>query len=154
MWVGTAGISLDGPVDGRPGHAEQVGKSGGAVVSRLVQGDQVGFLAGVQLGLLAPQPTFGLGNFHAFSCPKADQVGFELCDHGQYIEQRSPHRIAGVVHHPVEAELDISAGEIVDNCPSVPSDRANRSSLVTTSVSPDRQAARASLRPGRWRLCR
>jgi hypothetical protein len=52
-----------------------------------------------------------------------------------------------------EAELDISLCELVENVTAASGrDRASRSSLVTTSVSPARQAARASRRPGRSRL--
>jgi hypothetical protein len=83
-----AAVSFDGPVDGTAGDAEQVGKLGGAVVAGFVQGDEVGFLASVQLGLLTPQPTFRIGNSHAFSAAKADEVGFELGDHGQHVEQQ------------------------------------------------------------------
>jgi len=73
---------LDGAVDGGAGHAEEVAEFGDAVFSGAVQGDQVRFLARVELGLFAAQTPFGLGDLHALAGAQPDQVGFEFGDHG------------------------------------------------------------------------
>jgi len=56
------------PVDGGPGHAEQVAEFGGAVLTAVQQLDQVRFLPRVELGLLAPhlnssRPTGSVGSY-------------------------------------------------------------------------------------------
>ena len=63
-----------GSVDGGAADAEQVGKLGGGVLPPLGQCDQVGFLAGLKLGLLAAEVTLGLGDPHPFAGPHPDQV--------------------------------------------------------------------------------
>src|SRR5882762_3710980 len=59
MWrwsSGAGGLAADdGSVDGRAGHAEQIAKLGGGVLAAVQQLDQMGFLARVELGLLAAQ---------------------------------------------------------------------------------------------------
>jgi hypothetical protein len=52
------------------------------------QADQVGFLSRVELGLLAAQPALGLRDPHPFLGPQPDEVGLELRDHGQHVEQQ------------------------------------------------------------------
>jgi hypothetical protein len=59
-------VTADGAVHGRPGDAEQVADLGGAVLARLQQRDQMRFLPRVELGLLAPEPAFGLDDANAF----------------------------------------------------------------------------------------
>jgi hypothetical protein len=61
----TSGVAFDGAVHGRAPDAEQVGQLSGAVVTGVMQRDEVSFLAGVELGLLAAQAAFGLGHAHA-----------------------------------------------------------------------------------------
>ena len=46
----------------------------------------MGFLILGEFWLLAAESAFGLGNLHAFPCTGADEVGFELRDHGQDVE--------------------------------------------------------------------
>jgi hypothetical protein len=43
-----------------------------------VQRDEVGLLAGAELGLLAAQPALGAGDVHALAGAHPDQVGLEL----------------------------------------------------------------------------
>jgi len=52
-------VALLGAVDGGASDTEQVGEFGGAVLTGLQQADQMCFLPGVELGLLAAQPTLG-----------------------------------------------------------------------------------------------
>src|SRR6476619_1614725 len=49
-------VALLGAVDGGASDTEQVGQFGGAVLTGLEQPDQMCFLSGVELGLLAAQP--------------------------------------------------------------------------------------------------
>ena len=74
-------VALLGAVDGGASDTEQVGQFGGAVLTGLEQADQMCFLPGIELGLLAAEPTLGLRYLHPFSGAQPDQVGLELRDH-------------------------------------------------------------------------
>ena len=54
-WPRLGPVALQGAVDGGAGDAEQVGELGGAVVALPVEVHQMGFLSGVELGLLTAQ---------------------------------------------------------------------------------------------------
>ncbi len=149
---GSGLVALDGAVDGGAGDADEVAEFGGAVLAGIVQGDQMCFLPGVELGLLATKPPFGLGDLHALAGAQPDQVRFKLGDHRQDVEQQPTNRDGRVMQGAAEAEFDLPAGEVVDDSRASGSERARRSSLVMTSVSPSRQAAIASRSPGRSRL--
>ena len=86
-------VALLGAVDGGASDAEQVGEFGGAVLTGLEQADQMCFLPGVELGLLAAAPTLGLRYLHPFAGAQPDQVGLELRDHGQHVEQQPADRV-------------------------------------------------------------
>src|SRR3954454_5569410 len=81
-------LALDGAVDRRAADAEELGDFEGAVLATVYQRDQVRLLATVELGLFATQPTLGLGDLHAFSGTKPDQVGLELSHHREHVEQQ------------------------------------------------------------------
>lgn len=80
-----------------------------------MQFDEVRLLLGVEFGLLAAQPALGLGDLHPLAGAHPDQVGLELRDHGQHVEQQPAYRIAGVVHRAADVELDTAAGEVFDD---------------------------------------
>ena len=71
------------------------------------------FLPGVELGLLAAEPTLGLRYLHPFSGAQPDQVGLELRDHGQHVEQQPADRVVRVVDRGAETETDLPGGEFV-----------------------------------------
>jgi hypothetical protein len=73
-------LPFDGAVDGRAADAEQVGDFGGAVLTAVHRGDQMCFLAAVELGLLAAEPVLGLGDLHALAGAQPDQVGLDYMD--------------------------------------------------------------------------
>src|SRR4051812_29509827 len=73
--------SLERPVDGRARHAEEFGEFAAGVLSGVMEGDEVLFLAWCELGLLATEAALGLGDLHAFARACAYEVGFELGDH-------------------------------------------------------------------------
>jgi hypothetical protein len=54
-----------------------------------------------------------------FLGPEADEVGLELGDHGQYVEQQPPDRVGRVVHGAAEAEPDPPSRELVGDRPGV-----------------------------------
>jgi len=122
------------------------------VLACVVEAEEVGFLSGAELGLLPAEPTFGAGDLHPFAGAHAGEVGLELGHHGQHVEQEPADGVGGVVDGAAEVELDLASGELVGDGPASGRDRASRSSLVTTRVSPVRQAAKACRRPGRSRL--
>ena len=111
--------SLQGAVDGGAADAEEVGEFGCAVLAGLEQRDKVSFLPGVELGLLATQSSIGLGDFHPFSGAEPNEVGFELRDHGQHVEQQAADRVVGVTNRPAEIEPDLSCGELVGDRSSI-----------------------------------
>jgi len=49
----------------------------------------------------------------------ADQVGLELGDHREHVEQEPADRIGRVVHRPAEVELDLAARQLVSDRPGV-----------------------------------
>jgi len=63
------------------------------VLAGVPQVDDVRFSPGLELELLAPQPSLGLGDRHAFPGAGLGEVGFELSNHGQHAEQQSSDRI-------------------------------------------------------------
>jgi len=120
------------------------------VLTGPVQSDEVGLLLERKFGLLTPEPTAGLRDFHPLAGAHTDQVGLELCNHRESVEQKPSDRIGRVVDWTAEAEPYpprlVSSSTM---SPASGSDRASRSSLVTTRLSPARQAAIASRKPGR-----
>ena len=111
--------SLHDPVHRAPRDPEELGDFRAGVLSSAVQGHEVLFLGGGELGLLAAQPALGLGDLHAFPGPRANEVGFELRDHGQHVEQQAADRVCGVVDVPAQAQLDLALGEVLDDVPGI-----------------------------------
>ena len=107
--------ALQCAVDGGASHAEEFGEFGGAVGADVGEFDQVPGLVGGQLRLLAPEVALGPGDGHAFACPHPDQVGLELGDHREDVEQQPADRVGGVVDGAAEAEADVLRGEFVDD---------------------------------------
>jgi len=48
-----------------------------------------------------------------------NEVGLELCDHGQDVEQQAADRVVGVVDRPAQVEPDLACGEFVSDCPCI-----------------------------------
>jgi hypothetical protein len=46
---------------------------------------------------------------------RADEIGLELGDHGQHVEEQSPDGAGRVVDRAAEVELDLAAREVLDN---------------------------------------
>jgi hypothetical protein len=108
-------LSLDNPIYRAAGDPEELGDFGAGVFAAVVEGDEVFFLGGGELGLPAAQAALGLGDLHAFAGSCADEVGFEFGDHGQDVEQESADGVGGVVDVSAEAELDVALGEVLDD---------------------------------------
>src|ERR1035437_2483261 len=142
-------LSLHCSVDGGAGDAEQVGELSGAVLAAIEQSHQVSFLPMVQLGLLATQTPFGLGDLHSLSCAQPNQLGLETRRPSRTLNSSRPTGSVGSYTDPPRLNRTWPAVSSSAMALASGSDRASRSSLMTTSVSPSRQAARASRRPGR-----
>lgn len=142
----------DGPIHGGAGHAEQVADLGGAVLAAVQELDQVRFLARVELGLLAPQMTLGL----ATRIPSRVRDRMRSASNSATIAKTlNSSRPTGSVGSHTDAPRLSRTFRLVRSSAiarASGSDRASRSSLVTTSLSPARQAARASRSPGRSRF--
>ena len=61
-----------------------------------------------QFGLLAAQFPPGAGDGHALAGAHADEIGFELGEGGEDIEEQLSHRIARVVERPAEGQFHAS----------------------------------------------
>jgi YD repeat-containing protein len=70
------------------------------------------FLAMVEFGLLALEVTFGLRHFHSFTSPQTDEVGLELGNHGEDVEEQPPDRIGGIVDGPTQVEAHNGLGQL------------------------------------------
>src|SRR5450631_3919494 len=73
-------LPFDRPVDGRTSNPEQVGELSGAVLAALNQGHQMRLLSAIELGLLATQTPFGLGDLHALLGAQPNQVRLDYVD--------------------------------------------------------------------------
>jgi hypothetical protein len=69
-----------------------------------------------------------------------DQVRFEFGDHRQDVEQESAHGVVRVVDRAAEVEPDLEGRELVDDVAGVWERPGQAGQLVTTRVSPERQA--------------
>jgi hypothetical protein len=149
-WLGSD--PLDGPVHRGSPDAEEFRELSLGVATGVVQLQQMLGLIRLQLRLLATQPTLRLRYFHPFPRVQSDQVGFELRHHRQHVGQQPPHRVGWIMDDPPRLSLTFRLVSSSRMSRASGSDRPSRSNLVTTKVSPARQAANASRRPGRSRL--
>jgi len=139
---------------GRRGAAdgEYLHQLGDGVVAGGVHSHQLGLLAGDEFGLAAFEPAAGAGDGHALTSAHLQQVGFELGEHRQHVEEHLRHRIGRVVDAPAQRQADPRETRVSPMSRASGTERASRSSFGTTRVSPERTAARAWSRPGRSRL--
>ena len=79
----------------------------------------MGFLAVVELGLLASEVSFGFGDLHALSGPQPDEIGFKLSHHGKGVEEQPPDRIVGIIDGAAQVEAHLSDRQLVGNCPRI-----------------------------------
>src|SRR3954454_24245253 len=77
-------------VHGRAGHREQLGQIADRVIAGVVHAAQLLLLSVGQLGLLALELAPGAGDRHAFAPAQPDQVGLELSEGGQDVEEHLP----------------------------------------------------------------
>ena len=103
-----------------------------------------------QFGLLAAQFPLGAGDDHAFTCAHADEVGFELREGGEDIEEQLFYRITRVVERRAQGQTRVSFlkqvgdGAGVRDAPGQPLEFGHDQRVAF--------AARAWSRPGRARV--
>ena len=144
--------ALERPVDRGAADTEELGQFGGAVGTQIVQLDEVSGLLDGELGLLPFQMTFRTGSFmpsrvrilirsdsNSATIASTLNSSRPIGSFGSWID---PPRLSRTFFPVSSDKMSLALG----------SDRASRSSLVTTNVSPERHAARASRSPGRSRL--
>src|SRR3954469_23042853 len=107
MW---RGLPAEGAVHRRAGHREQLGQIADRVIASVVHAAQLLLLPVGQLGLLALELAPGAGNRHALARAEADQVGLELSESGQDVEEHLPHRISRVIDARPERDERVSDG--------------------------------------------
>lgn len=82
-----------------------------------------------------------IGDRRALACASSDEVGFELGDDSEDAEEEFADGVVGVIEAAPEAESRALSGKRVSAMSRASStDRARRSSLLTTSVSPARHS--------------
>ena len=81
--------------------------------------DEHRLLLGGELGLLAPQPALGAGDLHPFARAHPDQVGLELGDHRQHVEQQPADRVARIMNRAADAQAHLPARQLLDDVASV-----------------------------------
>ena len=116
---------MQNAIDGRPGDGEQFCQIADGMLACIIHAAQLRLSAIRQLRLLAFQLRFGAGGGHVFLRAHPDQVGLELGESGEDIEEHLAHWV-GVVHG-----LDFSL------C-----DRVFRASCGLTSVAADVKVGR------------
>jgi hypothetical protein len=143
------GLSVDAAVDGGAPYAEPLGEFRDGVCACLVHLEEVSLLGAAELWLPAAEVTLRLGDLHSFARASSDEVGLELGDHREDVAQQPADGIVGVVNGA--AMLSMTFFAVSSSTMSFASRRllASRSSFAMTSVSPSRQEASASRRPGR-----
>ena len=117
-----------------------------------VQLHEVLLLRRGELGLAAAELAGRLGDRHALAGAGTNQVGLELGDRAEDVKEEPADWVRGVVNRSSEIERDPLRRELICDLVASRSDRARRSSLVTTNTSLARQAASALRRPGRARV--
>jgi hypothetical protein len=105
-----------------------LGEVEGGVFAGAPQVHELCSLPAVELGLLTPQASLGLGDGHPFARARPGQVRLELGDHREDVEQEPADRVGRVVHGSTEAEGDPPGGELVGDVAGVgkPCERAGR----------------------------
>ena len=143
-YVDASTLLLTRPVDGRASDPEQVGELSGAVLTTFEESDQVRFLPMIQLGLLTAQLPLAFATFipsrvrsrirsdsNSATIASTLNINLPTGSVGSYTDPPRLRRTCRVVS---SLAMALASG----------SDRARRSSLVTTNVSPSRQAAKAA----------
>jgi len=98
--------SLNGAVHRRPGDTEELGDLASRVLPGAVQLHEVLLLRGGELGLASAELPGGLGDGHALAGAGTDEVGFELGDHAEHVEEQPADGVGGVVDRSPEVERD------------------------------------------------
>src|SRR5512133_1290490 len=149
-WLGPH--PLDGPVHRGSPDAEEFGDLSLTVGAEVVQLEQVLGLVRLELRLLAAQPTLGFRYFHPSRVPSRIRSASNSATIANTLNSSRPTGSAGSWIDPPRLSLTFLFVSSSRMSRASGSDRASRSSLVTTNVSPARQAARANRSPGRSRL--
>ena len=102
-------------MNGRPADSEDVTQLGDAVLTRVVELDEVSSLRRLELGLLASEVSLGPGDLQTFAGSHADEIGLELGHHRQNIEQQATDRVGGVMDRSADADADAAFGQLIEN---------------------------------------
>src|SRR4051794_37879351 len=73
----------------------------------------------LSLGCLPRSRPLGLGDLHALDGAKSDQVGLELRDHRENVEQQPTDRVGRVIDRAAQAQADLPGGEFVGDRPRI-----------------------------------
>lgn len=107
------------PVDGRASNAEELSDLGGGVLVTVVQVHEMSLLGRGEFRPLPTKPAFGLGDRHTLASTHPDQIGLELRDHAEHVEEQAPDWIIGVVRAATEIQSNPLAGELLGNVPCI-----------------------------------
>src|SRR5699024_2067314 len=105
--------ALKGTVDRGAADAEQLGQLADGVLLGGMQLDEMSLLSWVELRTRPPPPALGLADPPPFAGSGANEVGFELGDHRQHVEQQFAHRVRRVIHRSGDAEFHLPRREAI-----------------------------------------
>jgi hypothetical protein len=72
-------------------------------------------LGGLEAGLLAAELPVLAGDVHALAGALADQVGLELGDDGEDLQEHAGERVVPLVHRAAEREPDAAGRQVVED---------------------------------------
>jgi hypothetical protein len=152
LGASTVSLALNGPVDRGSPDAEQLRHLDGAVVAAADERHEGGFLAAAELGLLPRRCPLAFATFMPSRVRSRIRSASNSATMASTLNNSRPTASVGSYTDPPRLRRTDRAVSSSAIARASGSDRARRSSLVTTRVSPARQAANASRRPGRSRL--
>ena len=105
--------SVERAIDGWSCDSESLGEIADGILAGDVHAAEFPLLSVGQFGLLAAQFPLGAGDGHALAGAHADEIGFELGEGGEDIEEHLAHGIVRVVERPAEGQSHAAFPKLV-----------------------------------------
>ena len=108
-------MSVECAIDGWPRYGEELGEIADGILAGGVHAAEFPLLTVGQFGLLAAQFPFVAGDGHALAGAHADEIGFELGEGGEDIEEHLAHGIVRVVERSSEGQFHASFQKLISD---------------------------------------
>ena len=106
-------LPVEGSVDGWTGNRKDLGQIADGIIAGVVHAAQLVLLFVRQLGLFSAQLPFGSRDGHALPRAHADQVGFELGEGGEDVEEHFAHGVGGIIDARSQSQPDATFDQSV-----------------------------------------